>query len=90
MDQWESTKAEVVWELEITATGDGDVGGRVEGYGRVCSKDVEYGRTIHCDTANSGPMQGDDADARDVGNQKMVGIGGPGHRRSKDGGIVKG
>ena len=56
MDHWEETKSAGVWELVITASGDGDAGSWVLGDGRVCSEESEYGCTVHCNEGDSGPM----------------------------------
>ena len=72
--------------MAIPAAGNGDAGGGVRVYGRVCSEEAEYGRTIHCDADNSRPLRGYGADDRGVGSYNMVVTGGPGPGGSKGGG----
>ena len=52
----EETAAEGIWELRVTATGDGDGRGGVRGHGRICPKEAEYGRAIYCDRDDYVPM----------------------------------
>ena len=52
-----------------------DVGG-AEGYDSVHRKETEYGRTLHCYTANSGAFLGDNGVARGAGCEAVVGTGG--------------
>ena len=52
----------------------------------MCPEEAEYGRAIHCNAADSGPMRGDCVDARGVIRQEMMGAGGIGYSRSKCGG----
>ena len=57
------------WE---SAAGDGDSGGGVREDGRLCYEEAEYGRAIHCNAEDYGPMRGDGADDRGVSSYKMV------------------
>ena len=43
-------------------------GGMVWGGGDVCPEESEYGRAVHCNATDSGTLQGDFAEARDVGH----------------------
>ena len=72
------------WDLVLTSAGYGNSGSRIRKYGRVCAKEAEYGYTIHHNVTNYGPLQGDGADARDVGKKKVMGTGGLKPCRSKD------
>ena len=42
----------------------------------MCTKEAEYGRTVHFNVPDSGPLQGNSADSGDVGHEKVVGEGG--------------
>ena len=44
----------------------------------MCTKEAEYGRAVHCNVPNYGPLRGNSADSRDVGCEKVVGEGGTG------------
>ena len=57
------------WDLVLTSAGYSNAGSRIRKYGRVCAKEAEYGYTIHRDVTNYGPLQGDGADAREVGGK---------------------
>ena len=39
----------------------------------VYKQKAEHGRTIHCNTTASGPLQGDDTDMRSEGGNEVVG-----------------
>ena len=58
----------------------------------MCTKEAEYGRAVHCNVPNYGPLRGNSADSRDVGCEKVVGEGGtgPGGSVGSDGGIRRG
>ena len=62
----------------MPSTGHSNAGIRIQRDGGVCSKEAEYFHAIHCDATGYGPLQGDGADARDVGSKKVVVTGGPG------------
>ena len=55
----------------------------------MCTKEEEYGHTVHWKAPNSGPLRGNGADYGDVGREKVVveGVTGPGGRVGSDGGI---
>ena len=55
-DHGKETKAASGWELEISAAGDGNSGGGIQGDGRVYSKEADNGREINCDTTHYGPI----------------------------------
>ena len=61
----ESPAASVL-ESVLTYTADGNAVSGIQIYGRVCTKETEYCRSIHCDTTDSGPLRGDGADAGDM------------------------
>ena len=44
----------------------------------MCTKETEYGRALHCNAPNYGPLRGNSADSGDVGCEKVVGEGGTG------------
>ena len=58
----------------------------------MCTKEVEYGRSIHFNVPDSGPLQGNGADSGDVGREKVVVEGGtgPGGSVRSNGGIRRG
>ena len=58
------------WELGIITSGDDDASGKVQGYGRVCSEEAEYGRAIHCNAADYVTTQGDGTNARGMGRNR--------------------
>ena len=51
----------------MTTAGDSDGGGRVRGDGSICTEEAEYGCPVHCNPANSGPLQGDSDEVSGVG-----------------------
>ena len=54
----------------MPSTADGSSVSGIKIDGGVCHKETEYGRSIHCDATDSGPLQGDGADAGDVGAKR--------------------
>ena len=54
-------------ELGLTSSGDSNVVITVQRYGIVCAQESEYYRSIHRETTNYGPMQGDVTDAGGAG-----------------------
>ena len=58
----------------------------------MCTKEAEYGRTLHFNAPDSGPLRGNSADSGNVGCEKVVGEGGtgPGGSVGSDGGIRRG
>ena len=38
----------------------------------MCTKEAEYSCLLHCNEPNYGPLQGNVADSRDVGREKVV------------------
>ena len=63
---WEATPAAIGRELGLLSAGDGNAGSRVQIDGGVCAEETEYGRVIHCNAKNYGPLRGDGTDAGDV------------------------
>ena len=55
----------------------------------MCTKEAEYGRTLHCNAPDLGPLQGNSADSGDVSREKVVGEGvtGPGGSVGSEGDI---
>ena len=85
-DHGEAAPAASGWELGLPSARDGNARGGIQRDGGLCAKEAEYGRAIHRDATDYGPLRGDGADARDVGGKKVVGTGGPGPGGSKGGG----
>ena len=58
----------------------------------MCTKEAEYGRVVHCNAPDSGPLRENIEDSGDVGREKVVGEGGngPGGSVGTDGGIRRG
>ena len=58
----------------------------------MCTKEAEYVRVVHFNVTNYGPLQGNDADYRDVGREKVVGEGftGTGESMGSDNSIRRG
>ena len=44
----------------------------------MCNKEAEYGRAVHCNAPDYGPLRGKIIDSGDVGREKLVGEGGTG------------
>ena len=82
-DHGEKTAAKEGQELDITAEGD-----RNGGNTYINSPEAENGRAIHCDAADSGPIQAGHPAARRVGVSAVVGTDGdrPGGSARKGGG----
>ena len=55
-DHWEATTAKERRDLGIPTAGGGKEGSRDGGDTDIHHTEAEYGRTIYCDTADSGPM----------------------------------
>ena len=56
-DYGDTSKATGAWELGVPTNGDSDGGGSVLGDRSIFPEEEEYGRTLHRDAANSGPLQ---------------------------------
>ena len=58
----------------------------------MCNKEAEFGRAVHCNAPDSGPMRGNIAYYGDVGHENVVGEEdtGPGGSVRSDGGIIRG
>ena len=63
-----------IWEYPSLVGG--NEGGWVRGGGGLCIEEEEYGRTVHCDATNYGPLKGSGAEAGDMGRKQVVGTGG--------------
>ena len=92
MYHWEVAPAVSGRKLVVTTVGYGDAGGGVGGGRGMCTKEAEYGRAVNFNAPNSDSLQGNSADSRDVGREKVVGEGGtgPGGSMVSDGGIRRG
>ena len=66
-DYRETAKATGGWELGVPTAGYIYGGGGFLGDGRICPEEAEYSRTVHCDAADFGPLQGYGADIWVVG-----------------------
>ena len=87
MDHWGESQEVIVHEMGISTTGYGDERSVVLGDLGICVEEAEYGCSIHCDAADSGPLQGNGAGSGDVGRENLVGAGGTGPVRIEVGGI---
>ena len=67
MGHWGAATEVYVRRLLLTTFGDGDTGGRVRGGRGMCTKEAEYGRSVHCNVPNSVPLRGNGADYRYLG-----------------------
>ena len=58
----------------------------------MCTNEAEYGRVVHCNAPDSGPLRGNGADFGDVVREKVVreGVTGTGGSVGSDGGIRRG
>ena len=63
----EASKVTEVWHLGVPAAGDIDGGSEVQGDGSICTEEAEYIRIVHLNTADSGPLQEDGAEAGGMG-----------------------
>ena len=54
----------------------GNVGGGIGGGRAIFTEEEEHGRSVHCDTTNSGTLWESGAEVRDKGIKKVVIIGG--------------
>ena len=66
----------IVREVGLPSSGDGDKGNEFRRHERVCAEEAEYGRAIHCNTIDSGPLKRGGKDAGGVGENKVVVTGG--------------
>ena len=60
-------------ELDIPAVGGNNEGDRNGGDKDINSTEAEYGRAIHCNSADSGPVQTGHPEARRTGVSLVVG-----------------
>ena len=75
-DHGETTAAQEGGELDIPADGGNNEGDGNGGDADLNSLEAEYGRAIHCDAADSGPMQAGHPVARRAGVSAVVGTDG--------------
>ena len=55
-DHWESAAERGGWEMDLSSSEGGHARGGVRRYPEGRHKEAEYGRVIHCDATNSGPL----------------------------------
>ena len=73
--------------MVLTAAEYSNVVGGLRIYGRIRSEEEQCSCIIHCDTADSRPMQGGGVGARGMVSQEKAGTGGSGSRGSAYGGL---
>ena len=72
----EASTEEAGWDMGVHLGGGGKIGGGVLDDGDLHLAKAEYGRTVYCDTTDSGPVQGGGEEAGGTGRDTVVGTGG--------------
>ena len=72
----ETASPREVWAMVLPVSGGGDDGGGDRADSDVDPSEAEHGRTIYCDTADSGPVRGGSKTAGGTGPKEMMGADG--------------